>query len=226
MVTMFDNVEASTIPADAQACAGYVDGNFADVVPMKAKFPHLDAMGRVVTVSTQGAPARILDVETGNPIPASDAAVWVKRMIAAKVWMPGVYTFKSNMGNVQTALDNAKLVHGKDYVLWIADWTFVAHLPAGFEACQWTDKSGPNDESICLDSFFPSQSPPLAHGLANAALQFNSSTGGWKLHPTSGPFKVGPASQNDWDSLEVQFNKHTGKWRYRSMPLNAKPLGK
>jgi hypothetical protein len=224
MIAMFDNIDAAEIPAHAQACAGYVGGRWPSWQPMVDRFPHLASLGRVVPIAVNTSEkARILDVETGDAS-AEQAGPWVKGMIAEGVHDPGVYCSRAAMPAVKASLAAAHLDRS-EYVLWVADWTYHAHLPAGYEACQWTDKpagAGSDDESLCSDEFFPPL-PPVPHGAANAQLSYELATGKWRVAPAPGVVVF--ADKSLWCSAEVQFNEHTGAWRVASLPYDAKPLG-
>ena len=220
---MWDNIAVESIPASAQACAGYVGGRWPDWAAMCARFPHLSAVGRVVPIAVNTSEkARILDVESGDAA-AEQAGAWVRRMIDAGVHDPGVYCSLSAMPAVKASLAAAKLDRA-EYVLWVADWTHVAHLPAGYEACQWTDKAfGVDDESLCSDEFFPPMPPVPPHGAANARVSYDLGTGHWQVTPLPG--LVTFTDKDLWCSAEVQIHERTGQWRIGSLPYNAGPLG-
>ena len=235
MVTMFDNIDAASIPANAQACAGYAGGKWPDFGAMLQRFPNLAKIGRVKSIAINDTEtAHILDVETGDATP-EQAPGWVNRMLAKPasvgVYKPAVYANASTMPAVKKALDATGLKRDQ-YMLWIADWTYTAHLPAGYEACQWTDKAGPDDESLCLDSFFPplpapAPTPePQPHGVAHALLSHDLAAGSWSLH--SLPGMVRWQQQPKWASVEVQLGAGgniSGQWRTQPLEWNAPPLG-
>lgn len=226
MRTMFDNVDATSIPADAWSCGGYTDGHWPDAGPMIRRFPHLAMLGRVLTITTQGGKARCLDIENGNPTPPSHAPVWVRQMHAAKIWMPVIYAGRlTSMPACRQALDRAGLIQNRDYLLWVADYTDHPHIPpGGFNACQWTDHAGPNDESLTENAFWPSVSPPLPSGIANAGLHFDPVKGEWIVVGLPGTVKLG--GQDRQASVEVQLNESTYRWRSHPLPYDAPPLGK
>ena len=59
LLAMFDSVTIDQIPADAQAVAGYVNGDFVTAPELLARFPH----GRVLTIAVSaGADAECLDI--------------------------------------------------------------------------------------------------------------------------------------------------------------------
>lgn len=149
-VVMYDSVDLSQIPADAEAVAGYVGGSWPTFSQLAARWPHAHLLSIAVNASED---ADCLDVENGDATPA-DAPAWVKRQLARGLKRPVVYADMSNMAAVRLALAKAKLASSVRY--WVAQYTGNEHLPAGFDACQWTDKAdGKNlDESICSPTFF------------------------------------------------------------------------
>ena len=201
MITMWDNISAASIPANAQACAGYAGGRWPDFKAMVQRFPKLAAEGRVKSIAVNDQEtAHILDVEQGDATPAQ-APGWVKRMLAEPpavgIYKPGIYASLSAMGAVKRALANAGIQRSA-VLLWVADWTYIAHLPPGYDACQWTDKAGPNDESLCLDSFFPPLPAPVP-----------------PPQPPAPPLRF---------AAEVEFEPVHKTWSIAPLPFNAPPL--
>ena len=226
-LSMFDNISAGSIPANCEACAGYVDGSWPDFPAMVSRFPNLAKIGRVVSIATSPNDiARILDKEKGNPASVQDCVAWVKRMVAHGIYKPGVYSDleAGDMGAVAQALASSGLKRSQ-YTLWLADWNGVANVPGGYDAHQYTDKAGPNDESICLETFFPPVVLPPS-GIAKAELEFNVATGQWVLQ--SLPGTVSWQADAKWASVEIQLGvggNIKGQWRTKSLPWNAEPLG-
>lgn len=227
-VVMFDAVEAANIPATAQAAAGYVGGRWPDYLGIVQRFPHLESAGRLLSIAVNDTEAaRCLDVETGDASP-NQAPSWAKRMLARGVWKPCLYANRSTMPAVIQAL-SASGLHRDQYRLWVADWTFAAHIPSGFDACQWTDRAygGRDDQTLALDSFFPSpHHAPQPHGICHALLTFDMGTGRWHVAPRSGHNVSFAGHPDRWASAEVQLHEAEGHWRVRGLDFNAPPLGK
>lgn len=152
LVTMYDSVDVSTVPPEARAVAGYVDGNYRSFTPLVRRFyPHAHCISITVTGNN---PAEVVDVETGDVRP-QHAPGWVKRMLERGHWKPCIYASLSIMPEVKHYLDQVGLRRDQ-YRLWCADWTGHPHIPHGYDACQWTDRAlGRNlDASLCAPSFW------------------------------------------------------------------------
>lgn len=149
-VVMFDSIDLNQIPWNAQAVAGYVGGNWPTYSKLVVKYPKARHLSIAVNA---GENAECLDVEAGDALP-HEAPEWVKRQLARGVHRPVVYASLSVMPAIKSLLQSAGLLGSVR--LWVAHYTNVEHLPAGFDACQWTDKAlGRNlDQSICSPTFF------------------------------------------------------------------------
>jgi hypothetical protein len=150
-LTMYDSVDVSTVPANPQAVAGYVDGKYQTFNGLVKAFPHAHHLSIAVFASGDGD---CLDVETGDASP-SEAPAWVRRQKARGVKRPCLYANLSTMPAVKEALLNGRI--GRHEVrLWVAHWTKQPHIPPGFDACQYDDAAlGRNlDASLCVGSFF------------------------------------------------------------------------
>ena len=158
MLTMYDSVSVGQIPADAQAVAGYVGGNWPTYSSLERLHP--DAHKLSIAVNA-GEDADCLDVETGDATPA-DAPAWVRRQLARGVWRPCLYANASTMPAVVHALAQGGIAR-REIRLWVASYTGYPHIPNGYDACQWTNTAlGRNlDASLCSDTFFaPTNKPP------------------------------------------------------------------
>lgn len=163
-VEMRDSVTVSAIPSGTPAVACYVVGTFANCGSMHAAFPHAALVS--ITPTASFTPARCLDDEPGDATPGESGG-WVLADIRAGVAKPCEYASLSNMGAVKANLASTLGAGWRTRVfLWDADWTFGAHLDAGFDCTQWTDHGpqGQNyDESTCSRAFFgiaPKPKPP------------------------------------------------------------------
>ena len=166
---MFDDVNVSLIPKDAQAVAGYVDGHWATWGKVKAGWPKAKKLMIAVFAQDNGD---CLDVEPGDAS-AAQAPAWVKRQLASwtksphDVARPVVYTSASLAQSLVNLLGKSGLKYGQDYLLWTAhyDPSRGVHLcspKCGFglkvtaHATQYTDHAlGRSlDETICSRGFF------------------------------------------------------------------------
>jgi hypothetical protein len=130
---MFDSVDITHLPGDAEIVAGYVDGEWPTFDQLKAKFPRARRVSIAVSAQRE---ADVLDVEKGDATP-QDVPGWVTRMRDLDR-VPIVYTSRVNIGLVDSAC-NADHVAPPFY--WVADWTGGAHLVSGSVATQWADGS-------------------------------------------------------------------------------------
>lgn len=165
LITMYDSVDVSQIPANPQAVAGYVGGYWPNYSLLVKKFPH--ALHKSIAINASEN-ADILDVEIGDAVPA-DAPGWVKAQLRLHPTVrPGVYANASTMPSVVQELSAAGL-NSSHYTLWVAHYTGVQPsypFEQGADAVQFTDHAlGRNlDESICDSRFFgwtpPHVNPP------------------------------------------------------------------
>lgn len=157
---MYDAITVANLPADAEAVAGYVGGNWPTFKGLLKSHPH----ARHVSIAINAAEvAQVLDIETGDATIA-EAAPWVKRMKARKHHRPGLYVSLSQARALLNALAAAGIKRA-DVRLWIAHYTGEAHIcgpQCGYElnttadATQFTDKSNglSLDESALAKSFW------------------------------------------------------------------------
>jgi hypothetical protein len=166
---MFDDVNVSLIPKDAEAVAGYVDGHYQTWLKVVSGWPKAKKLMIAVFGGDNGD---CLDVEPGDAS-VTQAAAWVKRQLANwhtrphDVPRPVIYTSASWMQSVVNALAKSGLRYGQDYLLWSAhyDPSRGEHLcssKCGFgikvtaHATQFTDHADNKslDESLCSPEFF------------------------------------------------------------------------
>lgn len=143
--TMYDGIDASRLPVDAQLVAGYVDGLYVWSTADWARFPN--AVKVRIAVFSQTNDGEVLDVEPGNATPA-ESVDWVLRRREAGV-DPTVYMNTSTWPTVREAF-TARKVAEPHY--WIAQYDGVAQLPAGAIAKQHTnDETAGWDVSVVAD---------------------------------------------------------------------------
>lgn len=158
-ITMYDSINLSQIPANAEAVAGYVGGMWPTYGTLVLEWPHAKKLSVAVTARQD---AECLDVEAGDAR-ADQAGAWVKRQIARGIKKPVVYTSVSQVPLLLRELAKAG-VSRSQIRLWTAHYTFKPHLcssSCGFgdlkaDATQYSDHAlGKNlDASLCSAGFF------------------------------------------------------------------------
>ncbi len=167
-ITMYDSINPSQIPQDAEAVAGYVDGNWPTYPTLRAKFPHAYRLSVAVFAADD---AEALDIENFDAWPGQ-APGWVSRQQARGVRRPVLYCSVSKVADVLGALAKHRIARSQ-VRLWSAHYGVGEHICApstcGYPglkvACdgtQWTDHAlGRNlDQSALVDSFFPATRLP------------------------------------------------------------------
>lgn len=155
---MYDSIEVGTVPSNPFAQAGYTSGSWPTYEPLRQAWPNAHTISIAVNASHH---ADCLDVEPGDASP-SEAAAWVRSDIAAGFKKPCLYSSLSPW-NTDLFPDLARAgIARSTYFAWDADYTFVAHLDAGFDATQYTDSClGRNlDCSLVTLPFLTIAQPP------------------------------------------------------------------
>ncbi len=148
--TMYDTVEAQSAPAGASLLAGYVNGRYANMDALRARYPHALLVGIAVTADHDGGV--VLDVERGDATPA-EAPGWVTRRRAAGV-DPTVYCSASVWPAVRAAFHVA---HVAEPHYWIAQWDDRAAVMPGAVAKQYANHPG-YDVSV-VAAYWPGVDP-------------------------------------------------------------------
>jgi hypothetical protein len=153
-IVMQDSTTPDSIPADAQAIAGYVNG-------AKSEWP-ANAWGRFTTkyvrhidVLAAGV-GDVLDVETGDATPG-EARGWLEEYWAnpRSEWWPALYCNKS------TWAEMGEQVKGVNFVLWLADPTSIPHIIPGSQATQYAwDGTNNIDYSVTEPAFWQGRAAP------------------------------------------------------------------
>jgi hypothetical protein len=197
---MFDSVDLSQIPPGAVAVAGYIDGDWPTYPAIVERWPHSRHLSITVSASQD---AMCLDVETGDATP-KQVPGWVRRRqehlgsVNIGGWRrPIIYADLSTMPAVIDELRNAG-IHRNSVMLWVAHYTGVAHIPSGFDACQWTKTAlGRNlDQSLCEGYFLQAPLPPSPKGagmVARAAARARQTLKAAKPHPKTAGATAGAA---------------------------------
>jgi hypothetical protein len=166
MLVMYDSVDVSQIPGDAQAVAGYVGGDWPTFPDLEKHWPRAQRLSIAVNAAED---ADCLDVEKGDATPA-DAPGWFQRQKARRVALPCFYGSVSVIPQIETILA-AHGVTRSEYRVLSAHYTGQPHIcgavcglqhPA--DGTQWTDAAlGRNlDESLLRDAFFAKPDPLAA----------------------------------------------------------------
>lgn len=158
-IIMFDSVDLSQIPKDAEAVAGYVDGQWPTFSDLVFKWPEAHRLSIAVSASSD---AECLDIETGDATPAQ-APAWVRRQIKKGVEKPVVYSSVSVMDEVISELQAAGISRNEVRV-WTAHYTnnhlcgpgTCKEMSASADATQWTNNAlGKSlDQSVLTKGFF------------------------------------------------------------------------
>lgn len=160
---MYDDVNLSLIPKDAQAVAGYVGGWWPTFSKLRAMFPRAR---RVSVAVNSREDADFLDIERGDAT-NSEAAAWFKRQRARGAKRPGFYTSVSNVAALVGVLKRSGISRPA-YRLWTAHYTDKPHLcspkcyvgmPTTADGTQYTNHAlGRSlDASVVTPAFFNEQ---------------------------------------------------------------------
>lgn len=161
-ITMYDDIEPSLIPKDAEAVAGYVGGQwptYRQIVKGWPKAKHLS----IAIAATEDAD--VLDIERGNATP-DQAPNWLVRQKTRGKKKPILYTSASTFQALVDLMSSHGHKYGKDYLVWTAHYYSPApHFcgpQCGFGIKQkahatqyWDMVEGKNlDVSICEPRLF------------------------------------------------------------------------
>src|SRR5581483_5471421 len=145
---MYDGVDASRLPANAQLVGGYVDGAYAWSAADWARFPRSVKVRIAVFSSTNDG--EVLDVEPGNATPA-ESVDWVlmRRRAGAD---PTVYMNTSTWPTVRSAF-SARKVAEPHY--WVAQYDGITALPAGAVAKQYYNNNQAGYDLSVVADYWP-----------------------------------------------------------------------
>lgn len=134
---MYDSIDVSTVPAGAKVVAGYTAGYWPTYLGLVKAFPH--AVHISIAISARFR-ADCLDVEPGDAVP-SEVVAWIKADRAAGFARPCVYSSLWEFRSQIIPLIVAAHIPRSSIVEWDADYTYVAHIDAGFDGTQYTDRA-------------------------------------------------------------------------------------
>ena len=166
-LVMFDAIDVSQIPADAQAVAGYVNGNWVTYPHLVAAFPRAHVLSIAVSASHN---ADALDIESGDATPGQ-APGWFTRQKARGAARPCLYASAFVMDTEVLPALTAAGIPRSAVRLWSAHYTGVAHrcgpsscreLAVTADGTQWTSNALGRDldESLLAADFFGAPTPP------------------------------------------------------------------
>jgi hypothetical protein len=167
VITLYDSIEVSTVPAHAEAVAGYTGGKWPTYDVLVKAFPKAKHLSIAISASEDG---ECLDIENGDAV-ISEAPAWFKRQRKNKVARPALYTSLSNIDELVATM-NAAGVKRDEYRLWSAHYTYKAHIcgpsegiSTAADATQWTDRAlGRNlDASLTTDVFWGAGAVPSTY---------------------------------------------------------------
>lgn len=149
---MYDGITVANVPSGSLMVAGYLDGIYANIPQMRARFPHATVVEIAVSAATPAARGRVLDVETGDATPAQ-AVSWCLAYPGANSDLT-VYCNASTWPAVRAAFQAAR-VSEPNY--WIASYGGDPAIPAGAVAKQYAS----NDfyDTSAVSPYWPGVDP-------------------------------------------------------------------
>ena len=196
---MYDSVNTLDIPADATLILAYIDGEYANLTQVRARFPHATVIP-VTTSLTGDMAAQVYDCERGDGNAVS-SALWASRKVAARQ-RPTIYC--SRVGTpgygwpwVLQQVANLKLTGQVDY--GIADYTSSPHLVPGSSFTQYADppSSGGDYDVSLTNGVWPNPPSPEEQSMlakpAVAIVGTKSGGGYWIFAADGGVFSYGDA---------------------------------
>jgi hypothetical protein len=139
---------------NAALVAGYLNGSYAWSQGQWNLFP--DANHVTISVTAGANEGDVLDVESGDATP-DQAAGWIAMRKAAGLYRPTIYCSRSVIPAVRVG--TGSYILDKDYDIWVADYTGVAHQVTGCAATQY-ESTANYDVSIVYDTAWPHRKAP------------------------------------------------------------------
>lgn len=146
---MYDSVNISAIPLNAQMIGCYGDSRFMNVEAARTRFPH----AVIVVISAAGTNVGVVgDCETGDLTPTGSVS-WVQMRRAAGV-DPTIYMNTSTWPAVRSAFQNARVTEPH---YWVAQYDGKPVIPSGAIAKQYIDPpgSGGNYDLSVVADYWP-----------------------------------------------------------------------
>ena len=176
-LAMYDAINVSLIPADAQAVAGYTGGQWPTAPVLARRFPR----ARLLTIAISAdEDADALDIEWRDATP-EQAAGWHARQRARGVERPVLYASASVMEAAIVPVIRATAMVREQVRLWSAHYTYEAHIcgpgscglmSIDADATQWTDRAMglELDQSLLRPDFFDGVPAPQPEGWTEAMM--------------------------------------------------------
>lgn len=225
LINFKDAVNASVLDPNATVAVFYCDGDTANRSAVEDRCPH----ARLYAITVRGATGPGIfacDSETGD-LTIAQTEAWVAEQIRLNVKPIVVYANQDRWLNLGLLTALAK--YGDRLERWDADYDGSAVVPSWASAKQYA--TGSVDLNVAVANFFsgatpvpPKPKPKPAHGTCRFEGSYDLKTGHWTIHGIPG-LDVHFAKSGGYASAELQVDTASGKWRIRSLPLNAKPLG-
>ena len=149
---MYDGITVGNLPSGSLLVAGYLDGVYANVPEMRARFPHATVVLVAVSASYPAARGVVLDVESGDATPAQ-AVAWCRAYAGPNSDLT-VYCDSSTWPTVRAAFAAAG-VSEPNY--WVADYDGDPTIPAGAVAKQYATNDYYDTSSV--SSYWPGVDP-------------------------------------------------------------------
>ena len=165
-VLMYDGINAlaagiaKAFPS-AAVVAGYINGKYVWSQQDWNLFPHANHVEITITASVNAGD--VLDVEQGDATPGQTAG-WIAMRKAAGYYRPTIYCSRSVIPAVRAG--TGKYVLGRDYDIWVADYTGAAHevtapgSPSATCAATQYESTANYDVSMIYDSGWPHRKAP------------------------------------------------------------------
>ena len=176
MITLYDSIDTSQLPSDAQAVAGYCGGRWPTFASLASLFPNAQRLSIAVNSSEDAA---ALDIENGDAT-VDDAPGWYARQVAVGVWRPCFYASAGIMDTLVATLQQAGIARSS-VRLWSAHYDgehvcapdSCGQVSIPMDGTQWTSNALGRtlDQSLLVPGFFggaPSPSPSWQEAIMNA----------------------------------------------------------
>lgn len=202
-----DSVNAAAELPGLDVYCFYTDGRFANGTATKQRFPGKKYVG-ITPFNADFADCQ--DIETGDATPA-DFPAFVRNSKHPNIDKPMAYASLNVMPEVIKAAQDAGIPRSA-YYLFVAEWTGVGHIPAGYDATQYASNSG-FDSDLFYDYVFgtPVPSPPPVKQTV-AQIEYYKNGFGWvyetpvKTQPTD-PGKILLPYSN-----KIRVRATNGRW--------------
>jgi hypothetical protein len=175
-VTMYDGINSLAAGIhqkfpNAAMVAGYINGRYAWTQAEWDLFPHANHV--TIGISASANAGDVLDVEAGDATPAQTAG-WIRARKAAGYYRPSIYCARAVIPAVRQG--TGSYILGRDYDIWVADWTGSPHqvaapgTPAATCAATQYENTAHYDVSAVYDTRWPHRTAPATELPAPAGI--------------------------------------------------------